>query len=286
LPKAEASALECGHIDSEKIFKRWLVCFFGATEHRNPSDREAQREEGSLVNQIHFVRRPLYLQVRDTFAMWIVTGEWRPGHAVSNEVELAQGLGVSTGTVRKALEALENEHLIVRHQGRGTFVTDRTSDEMSLRFSNLRDVNGQRLDGEVASSEATNGIATEVECAVLQVRPTETVMRTRQIRQHKKRPLLVENTVIPARLFPRPPKEPSARGISVMAHENGLLLGRATEKVSIAHGNAEAAAALGLPPEQPLLKLDRLIFTLDGVPVEWRVALCHLVDASYVSEIA
>ena len=86
-----------------------------------------------------FSTRPLYLQVKDMLIERILAGTWQPGAAIPNEIELSRKLGISVGTVRKALDEMEGERLISRRQGRGTFVIDQTSDECAIRFSNIRD---------------------------------------------------------------------------------------------------------------------------------------------------
>ena len=68
--------------------------------------------------------RALYIQVRDHLAQQIARGALKPGMLLPNELELADQLGVSLGTLRKGLEALEKERLITRRHGRGTFVRD------------------------------------------------------------------------------------------------------------------------------------------------------------------
>ena len=94
-----------------------------------------------------FSTRPLYLQLRDALAERIAHGEWKPGNAIPNESDLAREFGVSSGTMRKALDMMEGEHLLTRRQGRGTFVNDQSSDEMAMRFNNVRSKDGQRVVG-------------------------------------------------------------------------------------------------------------------------------------------
>ena len=100
------------------------------------------------------VTRALYLQVRDALAERIAGGEWKPGSAIPNEGDLSRQFGVSAGTMRKALEVLEDERLLTRRQGRGTFVNDQTSDELAVRYSNLRTPGGERIVGQVRTIEA------------------------------------------------------------------------------------------------------------------------------------
>ena len=75
-----------------------------------------------------FSKRALYLQVRDALVQRISSGAWKPGSAIPNESDLAGEMGVSAGTVRRALQTMEADRLITRRQGRGTFVKDQTSD--------------------------------------------------------------------------------------------------------------------------------------------------------------
>ena len=114
-----------------------------------------------------FSHRPLYLQLRDALAERIATGAWKVGMAISSEGDLAREFGVSQGTMRKALDLMEHERLITRRQGRGTFVNDQSSDELALRYTNIRTPNGDRLIGDVRSPQITDGVANEMECARL-----------------------------------------------------------------------------------------------------------------------
>src|SRR5919202_6832930 len=68
--------------------------------------------------------RPLYRQVRALLVRRLAEGVWQPGQLLPSEGQLAAELGVSQGTVRKALDALTAERLLVRRQGRGTFVAE------------------------------------------------------------------------------------------------------------------------------------------------------------------
>ena len=70
------------------------------------------------------VIRPLYLQVRDALVERIGKGEWKPGAAIPNEVDLAREFGISSGTMRKALDLLEDQRVVTRSQGRGTYIND------------------------------------------------------------------------------------------------------------------------------------------------------------------
>src|SRR6476620_2243436 len=95
--------------------------------------------------------RSLYEQVHDELSRDIAEGKLKPGTFLRNEGELAREYGVSTGTVRKALEQMEAEFLITRRQGRGTFVNDPSSGVHSQRLARVHEPNGARIWGEVKS---------------------------------------------------------------------------------------------------------------------------------------
>ena len=100
-----------------------------------------------------FSMRPLYLQVRDLVLERITSGVWKPGAMLPAEVDLARELGVSSGTARKALDALEAERVVSRRQGRGTFVNDSTAQELAWRYDNIRGKDGRRIVGAPSTSE-------------------------------------------------------------------------------------------------------------------------------------
>jgi len=78
----------------------------------------------AVQTNTRFQIRPLYLQVRDALLDRIKDGRWKPGANLPSEIDLHRQLGVSLGTLRKALSVLESEQLIIREPGRGTFVRD------------------------------------------------------------------------------------------------------------------------------------------------------------------
>jgi GntR family transcriptional regulator len=233
-----------------------------------------------------FSTRPLYLQLRDALAERIAHGEWKPGTAIPNESDLAREFGVSSGTMRKALDLMEGEHLLTRRQGRGTFVNDQSSDEMAMRFSNVRSKEGQRLTGRVKTLDVTDGKATDLERDRLGLGLQDSVYRIRRVRLHSDRPYMVEETSYPASLFPglTDTKNPSHR-ITVLAQQYRLLLGRAEERISIGRARANIATELVVPVDSPVMVLDRVVHDLDGRPVEWRTGYCHFTDQYYRADI-
>src|SRR5690625_2252760 len=79
---------------------------------------------------------PLYKQIKRLLLKSLDEGEWKPGEAIPSEMELASRFQVSQGTVRKAIDELAADHLLIRRQGKGTYVA--THQEARIRFRFLR----------------------------------------------------------------------------------------------------------------------------------------------------
>lgn len=230
--------------------------------------------------------RPLHLQLREVLTRRIADGEWRAGEAIPNEIELAREFGLSAGTVRKALDWMESAQLVIRQQGRGTFVRDQTSSEALTRFSNFRNADGSLISDAIADAKLSEGSADASEAAHLRLNAGEIVYRIDQTRLIGGEPFAHEHLVLPAALFPRLSSSASAvRSIGETAFANGLLLGSGRERVTIGNASMAAAARLGLETGVPVLVLDRVIDSIDGRPAEWRRAWCNLKSRIYLARL-
>ena len=236
---------------------------------------------------MQFANRPLYLQVRDALAERIASGGLLPGAAFPSESDLAREIGVSAGTVRKALQLMEIDRLIVRHQGRGTFVSDLNSDEFAARFTRLHGPDGRRLRGQTNAVDIKHGVAGEVERERLGLSAGAEVYRVHRVRHHNGAAFMVEDAVLPAELFPGlSERSEIADPIMVLAKEYGLLLGTAHERVSVAIAPEAVTRALRASLDTPMVVLDRVVSTIDNHrPVEWRLAYSHLPGSYYVAEL-
>ena len=80
---------------------------------------------------------PLYQQIKTLIVRSLQAAEWKPGEAIPSEMELAARFKVSQGTVRKAIDELAIENLLVRRQGKGTFVATHAEQKVQFRFLRL-----------------------------------------------------------------------------------------------------------------------------------------------------
>ena len=216
----------------------------------------------------------------------IAAGDWKPGAAIPNEIELSRELGISVGTVRKALDEMESERLISRRQGRGTFVIDQTSNEHAVRFSNIRNPEGRRIGGDIVSCTVVGAAATDVEARHLELRTGEPIFRIHRVRAQNDVPLMVEESVVPQALFPGLEREGDVSpSIVVLAHRYGVLLGRAEERIGVATAKGDVARLLKMDEGAPILQLDCVVHSIEGRPIEWRLANCNLRENHYLAQM-
>jgi GntR family transcriptional regulator len=237
----------------------------------------------SLKRPIH---KALYLQVRDALAERIASGQWKSGTPIANEGDLARELGVSGGTVRKALELMEAQRLITRRQGRGTFVRDQSSDDHAARFCRFRGPSGERLSGRAFLHEISEGTANEQESRRLHLSAGEPVYRLRKTRQHRGKVSMVRDAVVPAALFPGLPDRRELAGcITTLAHAYGILAGTGEERISLCRAEPGVAETLAVACGTPVIHLDRVVLMLDGPPLEWSTAYCHIAEGYYLTDV-
>ena len=89
-------------------------------------------------------RQPLYEQVRQILLKAIQSGQWGPGEKIPIEPVLAQQLGVSIGTLRRAVESLVNDGVLLRREGVGTFVRTYRDGGYWNVFQIYRNLDGQK----------------------------------------------------------------------------------------------------------------------------------------------
>jgi GntR family transcriptional regulator len=229
--------------------------------------------------------RPLYARVRDRLVERIRSGQWKPGQLIPNEFEIAAEFGVSQGTARKAISELAAEGLVVRRQGRGTFVVEHTPAHVLFRFFNMVDENGAAVIPDSREASAALAEADAEERRVLGLAHPARVIRIRRTRTRTGVPFIAETISLPEALFPGLADHPEVANTlyDLFQKEYGVLVMRTEDRLSAIAADAAVAAELGIEPGTPLLRIDRIAFGLDDTPVEWRVSLCHLDRAYYLA---
>lgn len=233
--------------------------------------------------------RPLYAQVRELFVRRLADGEWRAGELLPSEPRLAAELGVSQGTVRKALDELTAQNLLVRRQGKGTFVASYTPDRALFRFFHLVGDDGARKlpESRVVARRSAGASAAERERLGLAARAR--VLRIERVRCLDGAPVIAERISVPVALFPGlADLAPGALPNTLYAlYETrwGLSVARAVERLRAVAAGAADARLLGVARGAPLLEIDRTALGHAGTPLEWRRSRCDTRRHHYLNAL-
>jgi GntR family transcriptional regulator len=135
--------------------------------------------------------------------------------------------------------------------------------------------------------EIKRGAATAEQCARLWLAAGETVWRIRRVLLDADVPFMIEKAVLPASFFPRLDQHgDAAKGIALLARQFGVLLGKGSERIVTQPASAEVSEILAMTEGALVIALDRVILTLDGRPVEWRMGWCNLAGKYYQAQIS
>ena len=232
--------------------------------------------------------RPLYRQVKERLTERLISGHWKPGALLPSEFQLAEALGVSQGTVRKALDELTAEKLLVRRQGRGTFVAEHDAEHTLFHFFKLRRKDGARVTPQSVLLRRAEGRAKRREARRLELAAGAPVVRLTRLRTLDGRPAILEGLVFPATLFPDLANLEDLPNTlySLFAHRYGITVKRADENLGAVAAGPEAAKHLGVEEGAPLLEIDRVARSLDGQAIEWRLSHCDTRHIRYAISLS
>jgi GntR family transcriptional regulator len=234
-----------------------------------------------------FSYRPLYIQVKDSLIRRLIDGAWQPGQIIPSEMELAREIGVSQGTIRKALDAMTAENLLVRRQGRGTYVAEPAESRILFQFFRIVSDSGEASfpDSRVLRWSREKANATERESLALQ--KGAEVWRLARIRDLGGVPAIAETiSLSTARFTGFEALRSIPNNIYRLYSEKwGVTIARAREKLKAAAASKADAGALGCAEGTPLLRIVRVAFDLEGNPVELRVSRCLTDQTHYLSEL-
>ncbi|WP_374384191.1 GntR family transcriptional regulator [Thermomonas sp.] len=233
---------------------------------------------------------PLYQQIKTLMTRSLQAGEWRPGEAIPSETELAARFRVSQGTVRKAIDELATENLLVRRQGRGTFVATHAEEQVQFRFLRLTPDEGKPGGMDRRFIDCRRLRAPAEIANALDLRPSDSAIQVRRLLSFRGVPVVLDDIWLPAALF----KGLTAERLSgyrgpmygLFETEFGVRMIRAEEKIRAVAADAAAAELLALAPGAPLLSVERLSRTYGDRPVELRRGLYNTASHYYRNELS
>ncbi len=233
--------------------------------------------------------RPLYEQIKVLLTQSLIGGEWRPGDVIPSEIDLAARFKVSQGTVRKAIDSLASENILIRRQGKGTYVATHNEDDIKLRFLRLTAANGQKevLNNELIGFKKTKADARKA--SILEVKAGSALIEVKRLLTFSGRPLIYDHIAIPAASFKglnvARIEQNNGSMYSMYETEYGIRMIRAEERLTAVAASGEVAEALHLKLGAPLLSIERVSYTYGDRPMEWRLGLCLTDDHHYMSEL-
>jgi GntR family transcriptional regulator len=239
---------------------------------------------------------PLYQQIKALITRGLQSGEWKPGEVIPAEVELAARFKVSQGTVRKAIDELAAENLVVRRQGKGTFVATHAEEHTRYRFLRLMNDSGE-VPGLQRRLLDCRRMRPSAEIArALKLERGEQAMQVRRLllspasRDAEETPVVLDDIWLPATLFKGLNMEmlKAHRGPMYGLFETGfdVRMIRAEEQLRAVAAQPEEAALLLLKPGTPLLCVDRLAFTYGDKAVEFRRGLYNTAAHHYRNDLS
>lgn len=234
--------------------------------------------------------QPLWLQIKAALERDLEARLWRPGEAIPSELELARRFGVAQGTVRKAVEALAAGNLVVRRQGKGTFVTMHSEEQASVfRFLRIRRDDGidERPTSRVLDVRRAKAAAETAR--LLDMKPGDPVFVLRRLLEYGGHPVVLDDITLPAALFKGLTRarveDYHGSMYGLFEAQFGVRMLKAEERLRAVAADETTAAILEVAAGEPLLSVQRVTFTYADRPVEVRRGLCTTRAHHYVNAL-
>ena len=233
---------------------------------------------------------PLYRQIKDLMVSSLEAGEWGPGDSIPSEAELATRFNVSQGTVRKAIDEMAAENLLVRRQGKGTFVATHNDPRSFFRFLRLVPDSGEVRRYTSIPVDCWRAKAGGDVARMLQLEVGAPVVVVQRVLRYDNKSVVADEIYLPADLF-------GDLGLDVLkGHEGslyslfeeryGIRMIRAEERIRAVSADRMSAEVLLVEEGAPLLSVERVAFTYGNKPVEWRRGLYLTREHFYLNELA
>lgn len=221
---------------------------------------------------------PLYRQIRQLIVSALDQGEWKPGELIPSEMDLAARFQVSQGTVRKAIDELAAENLLVRRQGKGTFVATHHEARAQYRFLRVQSDSGPDVPAQSRFLECRPMRASAEIAGQLELKTGDPVVFVRRLLSFDAVPTVLDDIWLPGAAF---------RGLTAerLSQYHGPLYGlfetefgtrmiRAEERIRAVAAEGDVIEFLGVDSGAPLLLVERLSYSYGDRPVEIRRGLC------------
>jgi GntR family transcriptional regulator len=233
---------------------------------------------------------PLYQQIKQLITQSLQSGEWKPGEMIPSEMELAGRYKVSQGTVRKAIDELASENLVMRRQGKGTFVTTHHEYGVQFRFLRLHPDEGEIHYPKNSVLECKRTRAPAEIARLLDLKTGDSVVQIRRVQFFSGEPIVLDEIWLPGTAFKGLTAERLTEWkgpmYALFEGEFGTRMIRAKEKIRAVAADAATAAILSVEEGAPLLSVERVSFTFGDRPVEVRRGLYVTAHHFYQNDLS
>ena len=236
------------------------------------------------------IKTPLWKQIRDELLGCLSQGSLRPGQLVPNEKTLVDLFSVSIGTVRKAIDSLEKDGVLVRKQGLGTFVCEH--DDSSFLFKYFH----------ICTKDSNEREIPEVECVSFQTRAANSAeAKILKIPEGNNKVFDIYNSLafngkihsidkitIPIARFPLMTKELFCNRHSTIynLYQNkfNVFISKCSERVTAGTAKKNIADMLGIDEGESILKIRRTGYSFHNEIVELRTSYVNTKGVEYIRE--
>jgi GntR family transcriptional regulator len=230
---------------------------------------------------------PLYRAVKRALLGAIESARFGPGDALPSEGTLSVEFGVSVGTVRKAVDELVAEHIVVRRQGRGTYVATHDADRFMFQFFHVERSGGRRERPGIDLLSFERGRVDEEAAQALNLKAGDPVVRVENALRLQGRVVVHDRLTLPAALFrgltERRLRERSGTIYQYYQAEFGITVLRAHERVRACAADRASARVLGIAAGTPVIEVRRTALSFNDKPVEYRVSIIDTARHDYVN---
>lgn len=229
---------------------------------------------------------PLYRRVKLALLQAIESGRYPAGGTLPSEGELSAALGVSIGTLRHAVDELVAEHILVRRQGRGTFVALHSADRSLFGFFHVERSDGMREIPQLELLSFERSRIDEDAAQALRVNAGDPCFEIENRLRLQQRPVIHDRLVLPAMLFKGLTEKRFRDRPSTIYHlyqtEFGITVTQALERARAVAAPRASARILGIAAGAPVMQVRRTALTFGDRPVEYRVSTINTAHHDYV----
>jgi len=219
-------------------------------------------------------RLPIYLRLHDELGARIASQEWRAGEAIPSELELAQAYNIAVGTLRKTIDLLVAEGQLERIQGKGTYVRRPSFESSLFRFFRFQNQAGERRIPQGRVLQVETAPCPSTVASSLRLPPGAPAIHLDRLRLMDGTPLLVESIWLPMDRFQAlaglQPEQFGDLLYPLYEERCGQIVASAEETLTAEAVGEEHARLLGIKPGAPVMVIERLAFSYDRQPIEWR----------------